>query len=109
MKTFRLACFYSFHLIVAVFAGLLIIAPLASVNAQEVAFKDLDRRLNAIEGEQLDHRVTVIETTLMDILAGLKHLDDQGPWHQGATVGTGLLIAERVYVAVKRKNKEAEK
>jgi hypothetical protein len=97
MKT---ALFYVFHLIVSAYAILLCVE---SVNAwaqpiQRFEIGELERRVASMETLNLDHRLTIIETKLEELITG-KMFDRM------TMGGTGLLIAERVVQAL-RKRKE---
>lgn len=57
---------------------------------------DLERRVTKLEDQNLEHRVTVMETILAD-------LQNSALWQRLNMGGTGLLIAEAVTRTVKRK------
>lgn len=71
------------------------------VFGQENAHDDLERRVTAIESQNLEHRMTVMETTLVD-------LQNSALWMRMNMAGTGLLIAEAVTRAVNKRKKEME-
>lgn len=91
-----------FHASVFLFACVLLIAPFVQVHAQNhLEVEDLSRRITTLEGLNLDHRLTVIETLLNNL--------NDSKWPNGITTGgVGLLIFERVFFAVKKKVKETE-
>ena len=89
---------YGFHVIILTFGFLLMLVAVMPVHAQapEVEVHDLDRRVRVIEDLNLDHRLTVMETILME-------LKDGDNWQRVTMGGTGLLIAERVFWTFKKK------
>ena len=99
----KLFTFLLFHISVLTFAGVLFIAAVVpNVRAQNVLqVEDLSRRITSLEGLNLDHRLTIIETLLNDL-----HSDH---WtHTGTMIGTALLILERGARAVAKKVKEED-
>jgi len=88
-----------FHLMIGAYAVLLLGGSLV-VRAQTVQryeVTELERRINSMESLNLDHRLTVIETLLLD-------LQNSSTWSRFTMGGTGLLIAERVVAALRRKS-----
>lgn len=102
LRDFRLLGFMVFHISVGFFALVLMVTAFYPLHAQtHEQIAELDRRITSIETLNLDHRLTVIETTLEDL-----HSDR---WtHAGTMIGVALLTMERVAQAIKGKIKEAE-
>ena len=65
--------------------------PLANYQREE-----LERRVSILESQNLEHRVTVMETILID-------LQSNAVWLRFNMGGTGLLIAEAVTRTVRRR------
>ena len=63
---------------------------------QPTSHDDIERRVSMIEGQNLEHRLTVMETTMMD-------LQNSAFWTRLNMGGTGLLIAEAVTRTVRKK------
>ena len=59
------------------------------VWAQQPSRDELERRVMTIEGQNLEHRVTVMETVLTDLQSNIL-------WQRLNMGGTGLLLAEVV-------------
>lgn len=103
MRQAKLFGFMLFHVCVGFYAMVLVIAAVLPLRAQtSVQVTDLERRVTNIEALQLDHRLTVIETMLKDLVSH--------DWTRDGTLGcVGLLTIERVVLAVSRKLKQTEK
>ena len=78
--------------LVLVYAAILITVGF-SIHAQSIG--DIDHRITVLESQNLEHRLTVMET----ILADMKNNTTMVQLNMG---GTGLLIAEAVYRAIRR-------
>lgn len=89
-----------FNVGVMLFAGILLLTAAFPASAQShLEVQDLDRRVTSIEGLNLDHRLTVIETLLTNL--------NSDHWtHLGTMIGTGLLILERGARAISKKVEE---
>lgn len=96
-----------FRPIVLLFGVLLVIAPAFSTLAQRRESTDepyvgysqlpeLNRRVASLEAQQLDHRVTVLETIQADI-------ENHFFWANAGSAGTGLLIIEACIRLARRK------
>lgn len=96
-----------FHILVGAYAVMLMLFSLFSpiVHAQHVIEtitpSELERRLNVLDALNLDHRVTVIETTLQDLINSIG-------WYKLTSGGTGLLLMEAVYRHTKKKKEEED-
>lgn len=92
-----------FHLLVGAYAVMLILfsafTPIARAQKVIQVPTDVDRRLDEIEKLNLDHRVTIIETTLQDLVSNFS-------WYRVTSGGTGLLLAEAVYRHAKKKKED---
>ncbi len=96
MRELKRGMWLLFHFLVASFAVLLSSLSLFPVQAQtvtQVQLTELERRVGAFEGLNLDHRLTAIETLLTS----------EDTWHRFSMGGTGLLIFERVFWVVRRR------
>lgn len=89
------------NILMFVFAVTLIASAVFPVHAQqEPVVEDLNRRISTLEGMNLDHRLTVIETLLNDL--------HNNSWtHVGTMIGTAVLIIERATQRL-RKNMNEE-
>lgn len=90
--------FVLFQTLVAAFALLMFtlsVVPMRAQSAVQMQINNLDRRVEAFEGLNVDRRLAVIEQLLMD-------LRDNNTLHRMTMGGTSLLIAERVWRAVRR-------
>lgn len=97
----RRFAFMFFHVGIILFAITLLCAGFfPAARAQQAAvMQDLTRRVETIESLNLDHRLTVIETKLDNLLGD--------HWtHLGTMVGTALLMLERAARAVAKKTAE---
>jgi len=102
LRDLWLMMYMVFHILVVSFGlfmvcmGALPKEAFAQREPAQYQIDDLTRRVDGIEGLQLDHRLTVIETTL-------KEIQDTG-WKPSVTaIGMGLLIAERAVMQVKKR------
>jgi len=93
-----------FHIFVAIYAVMLMLSsvfiPLKAQHpsptiTQESAV-DIERRLDTIDRMNLDHRLTIIETTLTDMVSNFT-------WYRISSGGTGLLLAEAVFRHAKKR------
>ncbi len=94
----------TFHLLVGAYAVMLTMFSVFTpvIHAQHVIpSTEVDRRLDEIEKLNLDHRVTIIETTLQDLVSNFS-------WYRVTSGGTGLLLMEAVYRHTKKKKEEDE-
>jgi hypothetical protein len=105
LRDLWLAMFMVFHILVVSFGlfmicmGVLPGKAFAQREPSQYQIDNLQKRVDGIEGLQLDHRLTVIETTL-------KEMQDSG-WKPSITaIGMGLLVAERAVMAVRGRLKE---
>jgi len=107
-KLFNLA-WGAFHAFVMLYAFVLVLSSLlVPIHAQRsvvppptVQYDDLERRMGDLDKLNLDHRLTVIETTMADMLSN-------STWYRISSGGTGLLLAEAVVRHAKKKLKEDE-
>lgn len=105
MAQFKQFVFVFGHTLVSAYVVLLLtlsVAPIRAQSAVQMEINTLDKRINAIEGLNIDRRLAVIEQILMD-------LRDNNTMHRLTMGGTSLLIAERVYRAVRRTATDGEK
>lgn len=105
MKSLKVFLFYWFHILVSVYAVLLVMLSIESVVAkaqpvQQYQITEVERRVSSIETLNLDHRLTIIETILTE-------LNTSKIFDRLTMGGTGLLIVERVVMAM-RKRKELQ-
>lgn len=97
----KLFGFMLFHISVGLFALVLMITAVFPLRAESPQVTELERRVTNIEALQLDHRLTVIETMLKDLVSD--------HWtHEGTMLGVGLLTMERVARAIQKKIKNEE-
>lgn len=106
MKNLANALSLPFHILVGAYAVMLMLFSLFGpvVHAQHVTDitpSELERRLNVLDALNLDHRVTVMETTLQDLINSIG-------WYKLTSGGTGLLLMEAVYRHTKKKKEEEE-
>lgn len=95
-RTVWKAALLTFHILVGGYALFLLINA-TLVHAQDpYQLAELQRRIGSIEGLNLDHRLTVLETLLQDV-------QTSNFLNRFTMGGTGLLIGERVVAAIRRK------
>jgi hypothetical protein len=93
----------AFHLLVLSYGVMLIligmIMPIKAQQHSTERVEELGRRIDDLDALHLDHRLTVIETTLTDMVNNFT-------WYRISTGGTGLLLAEAVVRHVRNKRKQ---
>jgi hypothetical protein len=94
-----------FHIFVGAYAVMLtMFSVFTPVHAQRlneplISPSEVNRRLDDIEKLNLDHRLTITETTLQELVSNFS-------WYRVTSGGTGLLLMEAVYRHTKKKREE---
>lgn len=94
--------FNTFHVLVAVYASILLIGSLTNIvygqDVRDYRLENLESRMAAFDALKLDQRLTRIETILMALQ------DNSNGWTtNAASGGVALLLARAVFLAIKNR------